>query len=391
MITETEIIDAIKKNEFTFFYQPKVSLITGKVMGAEALLRWIKPDGSVIAPGLFIPVAEQSDLIKDITRYMFPKLVSDLLVLLDLEPLCLSFNASAKDFEDDTFTTTVLNALETYQLPGDSLQVEITETATLAAGDKIKKNILPLRQAGLGLSMDDFGKGYSSIDTLSQWPFTDIKLDQGIIGRMLDSAKNLTIVQTSVRMAHELGISVIAEGVENQDQYLRLLEAGCTKIQGFWISQALPLDQYILFVKTDFRWSGMPIGLIHMAIIDHVQWRKKLVSEMVKAVSSPKDSHRRKCIDTPPLSYKECHLGRWYYGVGQIFQDRLSFQNLEKSHCDFHAIATLLVKMVEDGSNMEDILDPMRELSESSMKVLTELQKLEDEGLIEMHATRMAV
>lgn len=385
MMSEAEIIEGIRKDEFIFYYQPKISLVTGKVFGAEALIRWIKPEGKVIPPDAFIPVAEKSALIKDITRHMFPKLVNDLLLIMDVEPLSISFNASAKDFEDDVFTRMVLKSLEISRLPADCLQVELTETAALEAGDKIKKNILPLREAGLGLAMDDFGKGYSSLDTLSKWPFTTIKLDQGIVSRMFDSDKNLTIVASSIRMAHELGISVVAEGVENGEQYHHLLEAGCTKIQGFWISKPLPLDQFISFVKEDIRWSGLPIGLIHMAIIDHVQWRKRLISGLVKAVTFPKDSPHRKYLATPPLSGKECKLGHWYNGIGQMFQDRDTFQKLAKPHFEFHTIGRMLVEMVGDGASMEDIASHLREFSERSMEVLGLLHALEIEGMIDMH------
>lgn len=390
MITTAAIIDGMKRDEFTFFYQPKISLITGKVIGAEALIRWIKPDGVIVPPNDFIPLAEQSSLITDITRHMFPKLVNDLMVLADVDTLSLSFNTSAKDFEDGTFTRMILNSLETSQLPAESLQVELTETAAFEAGDRIKKHILPLREAGLGLAMDDFGKGYSSLDILSQMPFTTIKLDQGIVGRMLDSEKSATIVESSIRMAHELGVSVIAEGVENNQQYHHLLEAGCTKIQGYWISKPLPLDQYISFVEEDIRWSGLPIGLIHMAIIDHVQWRKQLVSELVKVAAYPKDSMHRKYMSLPALSCRECRLGHWYYGAGQLFHDRQAFQNLEQPHHQFHETGRLLAKLVEDGAGMEDLTTHLRDLSEHSMAVLSQLQTLENEGLLDMHSAHNA-
>lgn len=385
MMTEAEIITGIKKDEFTFFYQPKVSLVSGKVIGAEALIRWIKPDGSIVLPGEFIPLAEESSLIKDITRHMFPKLVNDLLVLRDIDPLTVSFNASAKDFEDDVLTRMILKSLETSQLPPDSLQVELTETAALEAGDRIKKNIIRLTGAGLGLAMDDFGKGYSSIDTLSIWPFTTIKLDQAIISRMFDSEKSLTIIESTIRMAHELGISVVAEGVETSMQYHRLLESGCTKIQGFWISKALSLDRFISFIEEDIRWSGLPIGLIHMAIVDHVQWRKKLVSELIKAVSSPKDSPYRKHMSLPPLSCQDCRLGLWYKGAEHIFRDRHAFKNLAEPHFEFHEIGKALVNLVESGASMDDITPHLRKLTESSMEVLGALQALETEGMVDLH------
>ncbi len=232
MKTAAEILEALRNDEFTFYYQPKISLITGKVIGAEALIRWIRPDGSIIMPSEFIPVAEDSDLIAEITRHMFPKLIQDMVVLRDVEELTLAFNASARDFHDDQFTRMALSALENSQLPPSSLQVELTETITLQNDPLLKKHILPLREAGVGLAMDDFGKGYSSIDTLSQWPFSAIKLDQGLISRMLQSEKNATIVESSIRMAHELGISVVAEGVETNEQYHHLLAAGCRLHQG---------------------------------------------------------------------------------------------------------------------------------------------------------------
>lgn len=390
MKTAPEILEGLRKDEFTFFYQPKISLITGKVIGAEALIRWIKPDGKLIPPAEFIPVAEQSSLISQISQHMFPKLVKDMLLLTDVEDLSLAFNASAKDFENGQFTHLVLETLDHSQIDPARLQIELTETVTLREDPNIRENILPLRNAGVGLAMDDFGKGYSSIDTLSRWPFTTIKLDHDIISRMLDSDKNATIVDSAIRMAHELGISVVAEGVETNAQYHHLLAAGCTKVQGYWISKALPLHDFITFINQDIRWSGLPIGLIHMATIDHVQWRKQLVTELVKVVSLPKDSPHRKYLNTPPLSCHDCRLGRWYYGAGQGFRSRTSFLAVEQPHMNFHEIGNLLIKMVGNGANMEDLTPQLRALSDASMEVMHELQTLENEGLMDMHTAHEA-
>ncbi len=390
MQTESDIRQGIINNEFTFFYQPKVSLVTGKVAGAEALIRWIKPDGTVIFPSRFIPIAEQSSLIKEITCHMFPKLVEDILVLTDIdEHLVVSFNASAKDFEDDCFTQSVLHTLKNSALPANKLQIELTETATFEAASIIKDNIMILRNAGLSLAMDDFGTGYSSIDTLSKLPFTTIKLDQGIVGRMLTSDKNATIVSTSVRLAHELGLSIVAEGVESEEQYHYLLNAGCTEVQGFWISKAIPICQFISFISTDFSWySGIPVGLIHMAIVDHIQWRKNLVSELIKIASLPQTHPNRQLLKTPPLSCKECRLGRWYYGAGKMmFHDNTAFQELESPHDELHKIGQFLVEMVGNGATMETLTSYLQKLSASSIDVLSKLQNLENEGLIDMHKT----
>ncbi len=390
MIIESDIVDAIKANQLTFFYQPKISLISGKVIGAEALIRWIKPDGTIIMPDSFIPVAERSSLIKNITQHMFPKLMNDLLLLSDIDKLTYSFNATARDFEDDTFSKMMLNSLEASQLPSKHLQIELTETALLDAGHNIIKNIHSLSDAGVGLAMDDFSRGYSSIDTLSKWPFDTIKLDHGIISRMLDSEKNSTIIESTIRMAHELGMSVVAEGVETNDQYHHLLASGCTKVQGFWISKPLPLSEFITFVEQDIRWSGLPIGLIHMAIIDHIQWRKQLVSELTRVCALPTDAPQRKLLNTPPLSCKHCRLGLWYYKEGQTFAHRQSFQEVEKPHQAFHEVGVRLTQLVADGAKMDALMPELRLLSEYSMEIMGKLQTLENEGLQDMHAAHQA-
>lgn len=381
MKNEKQIVEAIAADEFTFHYQPKISLVTGKVVGAEALIRWVRPDGEVVMPNDFIPLAEQSSLITRITRHMFPKLVKDLLVLNDIEPQVVSFNASARDFHDDVFTRLVLDTLESSKLDPASLQVEITETAALESGDRIRQNLLPLDEAGVELAMDDFGIGYSSLDMLSKWPFSTIKLDQGIIGRMLASDKSATIVNSAIRMGHELGISVLAEGVETRDQHEHLLESGCSSEQGFWVSQALPLADYMAFVRQDNRWSGLPIGMIHMAIIDHVQWRKQLVSRLLRAATAPEGSSLREMGELPPLSCHECRLGRWYYGYGTMFKDRPSYQALDQPHCELHEIGIELVGMVINGATLEQITPRLRALSECSLRVLSLLQSLENEAL----------
>ena len=385
MKSESEIVDALKGDEFVFFYQPKVSLVTGCVIGAEALIRWIRPDGSIVMPDQFIPVAERSSLIKDVTLHMLPKLVKDLLILADVEPLVVSFNTSARDFEDDTFTRALLKTVETSRLAPGAVQVEITESVALGAGEAIRTNIRPLREAGMGLAMDDFATGYSSLDTLSKWPFTTIKLDQGIVGRMMASQRNATIVNSSIRMAHELGIEVIAEGVEDREQHQYLLESGCNHVQGFWISRALPLDQFVEFVEQDTRWSGLPVGLIHMAVIDHVQWRKQLASSLLRAVSFPKGSVQRANMHLPTLECHECRLGRWYYGEGKMFQGRPIYQSLEGPHAQVHETGIRLTQMVRNGASLQDITPQLRVFAEQSMIVLGLLQDLEDEALENLH------
>jgi hypothetical protein len=157
----------------------------------------------------------------------------------------------------------------------------------------VLSNIRALSDAGVGLAMDDYGIGYSSMDTLSQWPFTTIKLDQGIVERMLDSSKNATIVRSSIRLAHELGLEVVAEGVETLPQHDFLVEAGCRIAQGYLLSRPLPLDEFKAFCAHPSRCRGLPVGLVHMAIVDHVQWRREMASYAIQRSGLPSDSPLR--------------------------------------------------------------------------------------------------
>lgn len=389
--TEQAILDGLANNEFVYYYQPKVSLVTGKVVGAEALIRWLQPDGRAILPDAFIPFAERSSLINEIACRMFDKLCRDLLILSDLSPeLVVSFNASALDFKTGRFVDIVLRQMQLLMLPPQSLQVELTETTILEACAESKRHMLALHKAGIGLAMDDYGTGYSTLDTLSQWPFNTIKLDRGIVGRMMESAKSQTIVESSIRMAHELDVKVVAEGVETDKQYQMLLESGCSEVQGFWISKPLPLEDFLYFIQQDLRWSGLPIGLIHMATVDHIQWRKRLVSEVVRLATSGKTEEERQTVNHPELDHRECRLGQWFYGIGQQFKGCADFDAIEQPHRHFHQLGVRLIDMVKSGRDMHDMAPLLSEFSEYSGIILQCLQKLEHQGLLDMHHAHAA-
>jgi EAL domain-containing protein (putative c-di-GMP-specific phosphodiesterase class I) len=389
MMSLETILQGLENDEFVYYYQPKVSLISGKVIGAEALIRWIKTDGTVIPPSEFIPLAEQSGVICSITQAMFAKLARDLLLFLDIDPnLIVSFNTTAQDFASAAFRTTVLETIDRLKIPASNLEIEITETTVLKADAQIKRNIQTLRNAGIGLAMDDYGTGFSTLDTLSQWPFSTIKLDGSIVKRMLSSAKNQTIAESSIRMAHELSVNVVAEGVELEAQYQNLLECGCSEVQGYLLSKPLALDAFIAFVQQDLRWSGMPIGLINMAIVDHIQWRRKMVSDIVRAACLPPMSEVRRPALSLPVDHRECRLGKWYYGLGQQFKGCDKFDAIEQPHIHLHELGEQLVRAVNAGAALHDLTPLLTAFSDCSVSILDSLQRFEHEGLIDMHSHR---
>jgi EAL domain-containing protein (putative c-di-GMP-specific phosphodiesterase class I) len=381
MISLSELESALANDRLVYYYQPKISLVTGKASGAEALLRWVKPDGTVIPPSEFIPLAEETGYITEIARAMFPKLVADLLIIHDInDALAISFNLTAQDFESPEMTDLIRNAILSSKINPKRFQIELTEASILDRGKPIVRDYLQiLVDLGVTLAMDDFGTGFSSIDTLSLWPFGVIKLDKGLISRMNDSPKSTAIVQSSIRMAHKLGIDIVAEGIETSEIYDFLMQAGCTEAQGFWMGRPLPMAEYLAFIKKDSRWSGLPIGLIHIAQLDHIHWRKTLIDLVVNASFDESASKVKRF--TAEMDHTKCKLGRWIYGYGQEFKGRSAFDKLEEPHRRLHEIGRKLIDAAERDAPHNEIADLLRMLTKESSTLLELLQELENQAV----------
>ncbi len=389
-VTTSEVMQGLRDAEFILHYQPKMSLISNRIVGAEALARWQRPDGVLLPPAAFIPVAQRSGLINRLTLQLLPKLIDDLAAKGIGRDMCVSFNVTAPDLEDNVLTEQILASMAHGRLLAGSLELEITETQAMQGGHRMVRNVDALAEAGIGLAMDDYGVGYSSIDTLSQWPFTSIKLDQGIVGRMLNSAKNATIVRSSIRLGHELGLQVVAEGVESFEQHDFLVEAGCQVAQGYLVSHPLPLAEFEVFRHNFGRCPGMPIGLVHMAIVDHVQWRRQMVSYAVQRCVLPADSPIRQTDGHPPLCVTKCALGKWYIGEGRYFADTSMYQAIDAPHRSLHEVGSRLVGRVRTGAALHDIVPLLYDLKQVSTALIRVLEDLEDAGLQSLYTSPRA-
>jgi EAL domain-containing protein (putative c-di-GMP-specific phosphodiesterase class I) len=166
-----------------------------------------------------------------ISAHIVPSAIRDIPILATKNFTPVSFNVPARDFEDDILARSLLDALRISGVPPAALVVEIMENEALSCNRSIRKILLLLHKARLSLSMDDYGLGYSSVDTLSKWPLSSIKVDQGLVGRMLGSEKNARIVRSAIRLGHELRIDAIAEGVETPEQFQFLLDSGCRVVR----------------------------------------------------------------------------------------------------------------------------------------------------------------
>lgn len=243
---ETQLRLALEKNELTLHYQPQVDLHSGRVIGAEALLRWNNSSLGNLSPEQFIPVAEESELILPIGSWVLETACRQAVgwQRSGLPAIALSVNLSAKQLLHAEIEKTVQNALtQTGLMPG-LLELELTETTVMMDPVTMMERLLRLKQIGIKLSIDDFGTGYSSLSHLQRFPFDKLKIDRSFMSNLVSDPHNAALVQAIIVMAGTLKLRTIAEGVETAGQLNFLRRHNCDQIQGFYFSRPLPADEF---------------------------------------------------------------------------------------------------------------------------------------------------
>ncbi|WP_342512770.1 EAL domain-containing protein [Sporosarcina sp. FSL K6-1522] len=245
-LMESHLRRAIELEELSIHYQPQVDLKTGMISSFEALLRWNNRKFGFVSPGQFIPIAEESGLIHEIGNWVLDQVCKQLKEWQEkrFRPVRVAVNISPKQFRKETFVDRVKAKIEHYGICPSSLEVEITESALTDMTETL--GILnELKKIGVFISVDDFGTGYSSLSYLKQYPIDIIKIDRSFIQDIESDAKNEAIAKTIINLAHNLGMEVVAEGVEKDLQAQILLEANCQKAQGFLYSRAVPVEELV--------------------------------------------------------------------------------------------------------------------------------------------------
>ncbi|MBD8871404.1 EAL domain-containing protein [Rhodanobacter sp. DHB23] len=241
-----DLRQAIADDALELHYQAQVNR-HGGIVGAEALLRWTRPDGTRIAPGAFIPIAEENGLILPLGSWVLRQACARLVAWASdarRRGLSLAVNVSARQFAQADFVDGVRAALVTTGADPTRLKLEVTETAILDDLDDSAAKLMQLRALGIHAALDDFGTGYSSLAYLSRLPLDQLKIDQSFVARLPDDPSDAMVAQTIIAMGHGLGMEVIAEGVETEAQRRFLLAQGCDAFQGFLFSRPLPLDAF---------------------------------------------------------------------------------------------------------------------------------------------------
>ena len=244
---ESELRKAIERNEFVLHYQPIVSLPYKRITGFEALLRWQSPLRGLVAPMVFIPVAEETGLIVPIGAWVLREACTQLSEWhrrLGYDPkLTMSVNLSARQFLQPKLANTVAEVLRDTELQGQNLCFELTESVAMADPEHTRRTLEELQAFGVRLSIDDFGTGYSSLEQLHQLSADVLKVDRNFVAGMATNERNQKIVKTIINLAHNLGIHVVAEGAETAEQLSILNGMGCDSVQGFVFSRPLEPEQ----------------------------------------------------------------------------------------------------------------------------------------------------
>jgi diguanylate cyclase (GGDEF)-like protein len=235
---------AINHGEIKLYYQPKADLRTGQIVGVEALARWDHPEFGIVGPNEFVPIAEQTGLITPLTSHVLDVALRQIREWSDsgLEALSIAVNLSARSFLDTQLAVEIPRLLARWDVKASQLELEITESMLMTDPVRADATLTRLSQIGLTLSVDDFGTGYSSLANLKRLPVDVIKIDKSFVIEMAVDASDAAIVRSTIDLAHNLGLRVVAEGVESEDAWRHLEALGCDYAQGFFLSRPLPAE-----------------------------------------------------------------------------------------------------------------------------------------------------
>jgi diguanylate cyclase (GGDEF)-like protein len=240
-ILEQDLRKALPAGEFELYYQPVVNLASNEVSGFEALIRWNHPEQGVVAPGAFIPLAEDIGLIVPIGEWVIRQACAT--AARWPEDLHVAVNISAIQFRNPGLLQVIIGALAASGLPATRLEIEITETVLLQDKETTLAILHQLRALGVGIAMDDFGTGYSSLTYLQCFPFDKIKIDRSFVKDITENTGSLNIVRAVAALANGMGMTATAEGVETREQLDKITSEGCTEVQGFLFSKPLPVHE----------------------------------------------------------------------------------------------------------------------------------------------------
>ena len=250
-VSRERLVRAFEDRELQVHYQPKFHLETGALHGVEALLRWRTPLGEWVAPAVFVPMLEQAGLINEVGAWLFEQAATDAAWWRGhgLDVGRIAINVSPLQLRSADFLPWVLNRCGAWNSQGTVLDIELTESALLSEPAHVAEAMEALAGANVRFALDDLGMGYSSLDLLMRLPVSYLKIDRSFVGNMLGSCKAAVLVEAIIRMGHEIGVEIIAEGIETADQLQRLWELHCEIGQGHYFCVALARERLAAWLR----------------------------------------------------------------------------------------------------------------------------------------------
>ena len=248
---ERELRAALHSEQLVLYYQPQMNSADLKVVSMEALLRWKHPEQGMISPELFIPIAEDAGIICELGSWVIDDACRQLAAWKSegLTGYRVAINLSAKQLQSKALSDEIRSTMLKYQIEGSDLEIEITETAAMSEPEQAIHQLDKLRELGIRLAIDDFGTGYSSLAYLKRLPIQTLKLDKSFVGDIETDPNDAEICIATVALAHNLGLKVVAEGVETDAQRDFLMEHGCDYLQGYLFSKPLPAEEISKFLS----------------------------------------------------------------------------------------------------------------------------------------------
>jgi len=241
-----ELKSALWNRQFELFYQPQVDR-SGRIIGAEALLRWKHPIRGYVSPGEFIPLAEDAGLMREIGHWVLEAACQTLVRWrsdTDLAQLALSVNVSASQFLDEDFEQSVLHVIDTFSIDPALLKLEVTESVMVTNTELVAAKMQILRGIGVGMALDDVVTVYSSLGYLRRLPLTQLKIDRSFVQEVTENERSASLARSIIQLGRDLDLSVLAEGVETAEQFVFLREGGCEEFQGFYFGRPMPLAAF---------------------------------------------------------------------------------------------------------------------------------------------------
>jgi EAL domain-containing protein (putative c-di-GMP-specific phosphodiesterase class I) len=254
---ETDLPGAARRGELVAYFQPQVEVASGRIIAAEALCRWQHPRLGAIAPTEFVAVAEESGAIHEIGDFMIEQSCA-FAASADAAGIEVAVNVSAVQLGHPDFSARLIAAYERHGVAADRLTVELTESRPVIDLPDAVAQLERLRALGTGISMDDFGSGFSSLAQLNALPFTELKIDQSLIRD--DTEETWTHVASLVAVARHRGMRIVVEGVETREQYERVRDADCDRAQGYYLGTPMPRDEFAAFLRANSRTALPALG-----------------------------------------------------------------------------------------------------------------------------------